>query len=91
MSFTIIGSACFGFVIGWITLRTLRRKEGAAALSDIATVIGAVGGAGVTALFKSESLFAGYSMGLFIGFVAYLIVGLIIGGRDDFKGWMGTP
>jgi hypothetical protein len=29
---------CFGLVIGWITYRTLRRKEGSAALSDIAGV-----------------------------------------------------
>jgi len=91
MSLPIFGSACFGFVIGWITYRTLRRKEGASALSDIATVIGAVGGAGVTALFKSEELFSGYSIGLAIGFVAYLIVALLIGGRDDLKGWMGRP
>ena len=38
------GALCFGLVIGWVTYRTLRRKEGSNALSDIATVIGAVGG-----------------------------------------------
>jgi len=91
MTLPIFGSGCFGFVIGWITYRTLRRKEGASALSDIATVIGAVGGAGVTALFKSEVLFGGYSVGLAIGFVAYLIVALIIVDRKNVEGWMGKP
>jgi hypothetical protein len=90
MSLPTFGSACFGFVIGWITYRTLRRREGAAALSDIATVIGAVGGAGVTALFKSEDLFSGYCIGLAIGFVAYLIIALVIGGRTDLNKWMGS-
>jgi hypothetical protein len=31
------GAVCFGLVVGWITYRTLRRREGVAALSDIAT------------------------------------------------------
>jgi hypothetical protein len=53
-------------------------------------VIGAVGGAGVTALFKSEDLFSGYCIGLAIGFVAYLIIALVIGGRTDLNKWMGS-
>lgn len=92
MSLPIFGSGCFGFVIGWVTYRTLRRASGTSALSDIATVIGAVGGAGVTTLFRSENLFAGYSIGLAIGFVGYLIVGWFT--REDtekFTKWMGEP
>jgi uncharacterized membrane protein YeaQ/YmgE (transglycosylase-associated protein family) len=69
-----LGAICFGVVMGWITYRTLRRREGAAALSDIATVIGAVGGAAVTALFETPDLFGGYCIGLFAGFFAYLVV-----------------
>ena len=37
-------------VIGWITYRTLRRREGATQLSDIATVLSALGGAAITVL-----------------------------------------
>ena len=85
MNLAAIGAGCFGLVIGWITYRTLRRKAQATRLSDIASVIGAVGGAAVTALFKSETLFAAYSIGLAIGFFAYLIVSLLI--KDN--GWMG--
>jgi hypothetical protein len=84
-----IGALCFGLVIGWITYRTLRRKEGSAALSDIATVIAAVGGAAMTALFKSEDLFSMYSIGLAVGFFLYFIVGLLVAGKDSTKGWMG--
>jgi len=70
-----IGALCFGLVIGWVTYRTLRRREEGAALSDIASVIGAVGGAAVTSLFESGPLFGMYCIGLAVGFFLYLIVG----------------
>ncbi|MBI4259984.1 MAG: hypothetical protein HY658_05405 [Actinobacteria bacterium] len=73
-----LGAAAFGLVVGWVTYRTLRRKEGGAALSDIAAVIGAVGGAAITALFDSSRLFADYSIGLAIGFFGYFVVSLLI-------------
>ncbi len=86
-----VGAVCFGIVVGWITYRTLRRREGAAALSDIATVIGAVGGAAVITLFPNDptNLFAFYAVGLLAGFFAYLIVNLIMYGKDKTETWMG--
>jgi len=69
-----IGALCFGLVIGWIAYRTLRRSGETVALSDIATVIGAVGGAAVTGLFKDQALFGIYCIGLALGFFLYLIV-----------------
>ena len=36
-----IAAALFGVVIGWVTYRTLRRNRGTAAISDIASVLGA--------------------------------------------------
>jgi hypothetical protein len=89
MSFVIIGALCFGLVVGWVTYRTLRRKEGTSSLSDISTVIGAVGGAAVTGLFKNADMFAGYSIGLAVGFFAYFIIGLIVYGKEATGGWMG--
>jgi hypothetical protein len=89
MDITSIGAFAFGLVIGWITYRTLRRKEGAAALSDIATVIAAVGGAAVTTLFKRPELFGWYSTGLVIGFFLYLIVSMAVFGKGSAKMWMG--
>jgi uncharacterized membrane protein YeaQ/YmgE (transglycosylase-associated protein family) len=73
MSIEIVGALCFGLVVGWVTYRTLRRSGETVALSNIATVIGAVGGAAVTGLFSSKELFAWYSIGLAVGFFAYLI------------------
>jgi len=89
MSMIEFGALCFGLVIGWVTYRTLRRREGSAALSDIATVIGAVGGAAVTALFKLPNLFAAYSIGLAIGFFLYFVIGLAVVGKESAKEWMG--
>ena len=89
MTMSEFGALCFGLVIGWITYRTLRRRDGSAALSDIATVLGAVGGAAVMAIFKSPELFGGYSIGLAIGFFAYFIVGVLVEGKAVAKGWMG--
>ncbi|MBU1626888.1 hypothetical protein KKB18_05915 [bacterium] len=83
------GALCFGLVIGWITYRTLRRKEGASALSDISTVIGAVGGAAVTALFKVGALFGAYCIGLAIGFFLYFIISLFISDPKAVSKWMG--
>jgi hypothetical protein len=76
------GAISFGLVIGWITYRTILFREEQAELADIATVIGAVGGAAVTALFKSEMLFGAYCIGLAVGFFAFLIVRNIKTGKD---------
>jgi hypothetical protein len=86
MDIELWGALCFGIVIGWVTYRTLRRTQETVALSNIATVISAVGGAAVTTLFNSKEMFAWYSIGLTGGFFAYLILGNTI-----FKSveWLG--
>ncbi|GHP00874.1 hypothetical protein KSF_109210 [Reticulibacter mediterranei] len=84
-----IGAICFGLVVGWISYRTLRRKEGVAALSDIAAVISAIGGAAVTALFRSELLFGLYAIGLALGFFAYFLVSISVYGKKETGRWMG--
>jgi uncharacterized membrane protein YeaQ/YmgE (transglycosylase-associated protein family) len=68
-----IGAVCFGLVIGWVTYRTLRRTGETVAVSNIASVIGAVGGAAVTGMFRGH-LFGWYCMGLAAGFFGYLIL-----------------
>jgi hypothetical protein len=83
-----IGATCFGVVIGWIVYRTLRRTD-AVALSDIATVIGAVGGGAVLGIFKSETSFGWYAIGLVGGFFAYLLLSLALSGRKATAKWMG--
>lgn len=89
MDLTGWGALCFGLVIGWVTYRTLRRKNDATALSDISAVIAAVGGAAVTSLFKIGPMFGAYCIGLVIGFFAYLIVSFILYGKEGTGDWMG--
>ena len=84
-----IGAICFGLVIGWVTYRTLHYRKETPVLADISTVIGAVGGGAVTALFKDTVIFAGYCIGLAVGFFAYFLVSLAISGKKSVSGWMG--
>ena len=51
--------------------------------------MGAVGGAAVTAVFKTETLFGFYSIGLATGFFVYLITSLIISGSKKVDEFMG--
>ena len=71
------GAFCFGAVIGWVTYFTMRyNKEHA--MSDIAVVVGAVGGAAVLKLFSAGSeLFSWYSIGLAAGFFVYMLILLV--------------
>jgi uncharacterized membrane protein YeaQ/YmgE (transglycosylase-associated protein family) len=87
MNITIVGAFCFGIVIGWVTYRTLRRRADGVQLSDIAAVIGAVGGGWITAQFSTPELFAWYCIGLFIGFFGYLIFAVTPAFKD--VGWLG--
>jgi uncharacterized membrane protein YfcA len=76
-----VGAVLFGIVIGWITYRTLARRTGEVALSDIASVIGAVGGGVVLGLFDDDHLFGLYAIGLAVGFFAYLAIFFAVNGR----------
>lgn len=72
------GAFWFGLVIGYITYRTLRHKT-SSGLSDIAAVIGAVGGGAVLQLFPTGTAgFDQYAAGLAAGFFIYLALSLFI-------------
>lgn len=91
----LCGAFAFGVVIGWVTYRTLRRTK-QSGLSDLATVIGAVGGATITGLFPKESnVFGLYGVGLAVGFFFYLVVSLIVakktGQLPAVNEWLGEP
>jgi ABC-type Co2+ transport system permease subunit len=92
MSVQEVGALVFGVVVGWIVYRTLRRQGEAVSLSNIATVIGAVGGASVTTLFHDEAgrLFGWYSIGLGIGFFAYLLLAVTVLRNVSFLGGGGN-
>ena len=84
-----LGGACFGAVIGWITYRTISRKATPVSLSDLATVLGVVGGGIVTGLFDQPDLFGAYSVGLFLGFFAYAATRLLLTRGKAAEEWLG--
>jgi hypothetical protein len=84
------GVLCFGLVVGYITYRTLVRTTANAAVSDLATVIGAVGGGAVTGLVKpGTAVFGWYGLGLAAGFAGYAVLYRLAAGRTEFARTMG--
>ena len=87
----LVGAAAFGFVIGWYVYYVNRYRTGDVQLTDLVTLIGAIGGAAILKLFPSGTdLFGAYGIGLLLGFLAYFLVliGLIgasIRGPGDFN------
>jgi hypothetical protein len=79
-----IGAFCFGATIGYITYRTLIRSD-KARISDLAMVVGTVGGAAVTGLFNPShgDLFGWYSIGLLAGLIAYFAIFLSLNGKQQ--------
>jgi hypothetical protein len=88
-----VGAVCFGLVIGWVAYRTIRRSNKVAGLSDLATVIGAVGGGAVTGLFpEKSSLFGLYCIGLAVGFFGYLVTAMMLAPKgESVNEWLGEP
>ena len=71
----LLGAGCFGAVIGWYLYFLNRYRGGDVGLGDLVTVVGAIGGAAILALFPAESdLFGAYGLGLAIGFFGYFLV-----------------
>ncbi|MEJ2345265.1 MAG: hypothetical protein P8076_11285 [Gammaproteobacteria bacterium] len=72
------GAFCFGAVLGWYVYFVNRYRTDAVKLSDLTTVLGVIGGAGVLRLFgagegaeAASSLFGAYGIGLAVGFFGY--------------------
>jgi hypothetical protein len=83
-----IGAFCFGATIGWYAYSLTRNRTDSVALTDLATMIGAVGGGAVLALFPAGSdLFAAYGIGLAVGFFTYFLVLLRIVLKNRAAGW----
>jgi hypothetical protein len=73
------GAALFGAVIGWYVYYVNRYRRADVQLSDIVTLIGAIGGAAILRLFNAGTdLFGAYGIGLAVGFFAYFLVLLIL-------------
>ena len=75
----LVGAGCFGALVGWYVYYINRNRTDKVQLGDLATLIGAVGGAAVTAIFPAKSeLFGAYGIGLAVGFFGYFIVLVIL-------------
>ena len=71
----LIGAGCFGAILGWYLYFINRYRSGLVDFGDIVTILGAVGGAGVLALFPAGTdLFGAYGIGLAIGFFGYYLI-----------------
>lgn len=74
MNLQLIGAFAFGLIIGWYVYYINRYRPGDVQLSDIVTLIGILGGTVVLSLFPAQTdLFAGYGIGLAVGFFSYFI------------------
>lgn len=76
--FQVLGAFCFGVVLGWYVYYVNRYRTDAVTLSDLTTVLGVIGGAGVLRLFgagegaeAATNLFGAYGIGLAVGFFGY--------------------
>lgn len=77
--FDEVGAAAFGAVVGWLTYRIVRRSSESSGISDLVTVIAALGGGVVVdTRFAKAELFAAYGLGLAVGFFGYFVAGLLI-------------
>ncbi len=69
------GAGLFGAVLGWFVYYVNRHRAEAVKLADVTTLLGAVGGAAVLALFPAGTdLFAAYGIGLAAGFFGYFLL-----------------
>ncbi len=80
----LAGAFGFGVLIGWYIYFVNRYRKGDVQASDIVTLIGAIGGSAVLALFdKKTDLFGAYGVGLAVGFFTYFVSLLILVARSQ--------
>jgi hypothetical protein len=80
----LIGAGGFGALIGWYVYYINRYRKSDVQLSDLVTVIGAVGGSAVLALFPAKSdLFGAYGIGLALGFFGYFLALIFMVGNSE--------
>jgi hypothetical protein len=81
----LLGAGGFGMIIGWYLYLINRYRKADVQVSDIVTVVGAIGGSAILGLFEAKTdLFGAYGIGLAIGFFAYFLVLLILVGASRF-------
>lgn len=77
----LLGAGGFGAVIGWYVYYINRYRKGDVQLTDVVTLVGAIGGAAIMALFPAKSdLFGAYGIGLAAGFFGYFFALIVMVG-----------
>jgi hypothetical protein len=72
MDWPVVGAFAFGVLLGWYVYYINRYRKGEIQIGDIVTLVGAIGGGAVLALFNEKNkLFGAYGVGLAVGFFAY--------------------
>lgn len=80
----LLGAGAFGFLIGWFVYYINRHRSAEVRFADLVSLIGAIGGGGVLALFPAgTALFGAYGIGLFLGFFGYFGVLLLLVWRSE--------
>jgi hypothetical protein len=89
MTLTEFGALAFGVAIGFLTYRTLVRTADKAAITDLAAVLGAVGGGVVTKLYDPAARpFAWYAIGLLAGLAMFFLAFWAMNGRTKLAAVM---
>jgi hypothetical protein len=86
----LIGAAAFGAIVGWFVYFINRYRTEGVHFSDLVTLIGVIGGAGILRLFDAGTdLFGAYGIGLAIGFFGYflVLVGLVYQSPNFTSDW----
>jgi hypothetical protein len=79
MDWPVVGAFAFGVLLGWYVYYINRYRKGEIQIGDIVTLVGAIGGGAVLALFNEKNqLFGAYGVGLAVGFFAYFSVLLVL-------------
>jgi hypothetical protein len=80
-----LGAFGFGALIGWYVYFVNRYRTDTIQLTDVATLLGAIGGAAVLTLFPAKTtLFAAYGVGLAAGFFGYFVTLLIMVSKSPY-------
>lgn len=85
VSISLLGAGAFGLIIGWYVYYINRYRKGDVQFSDLTTLVGIIGGAGITQLFgaASSDVFGAYGIGLAVGFFSYFACLLILVNISD--------
>lgn len=80
----LVGAGTFGVVIGWYLYYVNRHRKDEVKINDLVTLIGALGGGAILALFPARTdLFGAYGIGLFVGFFGYFVTLLFMVRRSE--------